>query len=55
MSYEQEKINVKEKPKKVNNKGRKKEKLPAGKAIKIRLYPTQDQRTKLNQWFGTAR
>lgn len=55
MSYEQEKINVKEKPKKVNNKERKKEKLPAGKAIKIRLYPTQDQRTKLNQWFGTAR
>ena len=30
-------------------------KLPAEKSIKIRLYPNQEQRKTLIEWFGTAR
>jgi putative transposase len=33
----------------------KKEKPPVGRARKIRLYPTRDERQKLAQWFGAAR
>ena len=34
---------------------KKKDKLPAGKVKKIRLFPTKEQRQVLNNWFGTAR
>ena len=30
-------------------------KVPAGKASRIRLYPTPDQKKKLMKWFGTVR
>lgn len=31
------------------------QKLPAGKAIKVRLYPNSEQKSTLAKWFGTAR
>jgi len=34
---------------------KKEKKPPAGKAIKIRLYPNAEQRSKLAGWFGTVR
>jgi hypothetical protein len=30
-------------------------KIPAGKAQRIRLLPTQEERLKLRRWIGTAR
>src|SRR5690606_20335361 len=36
-------------------KKKKSDKPPAGKVIRIRLYPTPEQDTVLKQWFGTAR
>ena len=36
-------------------KERKPKKTPAQKAIKIKLYPSKEERDKLNQWMGTAR
>src|SRR5215469_7049961 len=30
-------------------------KIPAGKARRIRLFPTQEERLKLRKWIGTAR
>ena len=30
-------------------------KPPAGKALKIRLYPNSEQKQKLLKWIGTAR
>jgi len=32
-----------------------KDKPPAGRTKKIKLYPTETQRKTLNRWFGTAR
>jgi putative transposase len=34
---------------------KKKEKAPVGRARKIRLYPTNEERQKLARWFGAAR
>jgi hypothetical protein len=49
--------NKKQKTKKEESKKQKTktEKVPAAKAIKIRLYPTKEQQETLKKWFGTAR
>lgn len=54
MALEQE--NIEEKEKKPKKKKRlKKKKKQAEKAIKIRIYPTKDQKITLKEWFGVTR
>ncbi|CAB4483562.1 hypothetical protein RhiirA1_394115 [Rhizophagus irregularis] len=41
--------------KQVKSSQRKTDKVPAGKCIRIRLYPKREEREKLRKWMGTAR
>ena len=41
--------------KKVKSSTIKEQKKPAGKCLKIKLYPSEDQRQILNRWMGCAR
>lgn len=52
MDLEQESIEEKEKKPKKKKKSKKK---PAEKAIKIRIYPTKEQKITLKEWFGVTR
>ena len=36
-------------------KKNKSSKIPAGKTQRIRLFPTQEEKSKLKRWMGTAR
>ena len=36
-------------------KNKKKDEVPAGKTMKIRLFPNKEQDRVLRRWFGTAR
>ena len=46
---------VKEDKKLPKPKKNKSSKIPAGKTQRIRLFPTQEEKSKLKHWMGTAR